>query len=114
VIFELDGSFHSRKPKADPMAKRTPGIPGPSACHEPFPPPPTTDDAHLAKARDDLAHRSAPHDVHVPNDGQHALLVVVHDQFRAVTRQTPAIRCLSEEDVGAIFWDGRSAHERSL
>jgi len=25
-----------RKPKADPMAKRTPGIPGPSACHEPF------------------------------------------------------------------------------
>jgi len=24
-----------RKPKADPMAKRTPGIPGPSACHEP-------------------------------------------------------------------------------
>jgi hypothetical protein len=27
-----------RKPKADPMAKRTPGIPGPSACHEPFGP----------------------------------------------------------------------------
>ena len=25
-----------RKPKADPMAKRTPGIPGPSPCHEPF------------------------------------------------------------------------------
>jgi hypothetical protein len=25
-----------RKPKADPMAKRTPGIPGLSACHEPF------------------------------------------------------------------------------
>jgi hypothetical protein len=25
-----------RKPKADPMGKRNPGIPGPSACHEPF------------------------------------------------------------------------------
>jgi hypothetical protein len=25
-----------RKPKADPMAKRTPGLPGLSACHEPF------------------------------------------------------------------------------
>jgi ParB family chromosome partitioning protein len=25
-----------RKPKADPVAKRNPGIPGPSACHEPF------------------------------------------------------------------------------
>ena len=29
-------SLEGRKPKADPMAKRTPGIPGPSACHEPF------------------------------------------------------------------------------
>jgi hypothetical protein len=28
--------WEGRKPKADPMAKRTPGIPGPSACHEPF------------------------------------------------------------------------------
>jgi hypothetical protein len=25
-----------RKPKADPMAKRNPGIPGPSTCHKPF------------------------------------------------------------------------------
>jgi hypothetical protein len=33
----LAGDFtEGRKPKADPMAKRTPGIPGPSACHEPF------------------------------------------------------------------------------
>jgi hypothetical protein len=31
-------STEGRKPKADPMAKRTPGIPGPSACHEPFGP----------------------------------------------------------------------------
>ena len=30
------GTPEGRKPKADPMAKRTPGIPGPSACHEPF------------------------------------------------------------------------------
>jgi hypothetical protein len=30
------GAVEGRKPKADPMAKRTPGIPGPSACHEPF------------------------------------------------------------------------------
>jgi len=30
------GIGEGRKPKADPMAKRTPGIPGPSACHEPF------------------------------------------------------------------------------
>jgi len=29
-------TMEGRKPKADPMAKRTPGIPGPSACHEPF------------------------------------------------------------------------------
>ena len=28
------GDAEGRKPKADPMAKRTPGIPGPSACHE--------------------------------------------------------------------------------
>ena len=25
-----------RKSKADPMGKRNPGIPGPSACHKPF------------------------------------------------------------------------------
>ncbi len=30
------GRREGREPKADPMAKRTPGIPGPSACHEPF------------------------------------------------------------------------------
>ena len=32
----ITGAGEGRKPKADPMAKRTPGIPGPSACHEPF------------------------------------------------------------------------------
>ena len=32
----IPNAQEGRKPKADPMAKRTPGIPGPSACHEPF------------------------------------------------------------------------------
>jgi len=34
--FDVPARREGRKPKADPMAKRTPGIPGPSACHEPF------------------------------------------------------------------------------
>jgi hypothetical protein len=35
-VVVVHASPEGRKPKADPMAKRTPGIPGPSACHEPF------------------------------------------------------------------------------